>query len=61
MLLVVLLIAAGGYSLMMIPKESSPTISFGIANVTTVYRGASPEDVDDLISEEIEKQLIDVD
>jgi len=40
-----------------IPKESSPTIDYGLINITTIYIGATPEDIDQLVTVEIEKAI----
>ncbi len=45
------------YSLVVIPKESTPDIKFGIVSVTTIYPGANPIDVDDLVTTEIQDQI----
>ncbi len=50
----------GIYSLVTIPKESTPDIKFGIVSVTTIYPGANPIDVDDLVTTEIEDQIKDL-
>jgi multidrug efflux pump subunit AcrB len=60
-LLVVLLILSGIAAMISVPKESSPSIDFGIIVVTTSYPGASPEDVDDAITEEIEQAIEGID
>jgi multidrug efflux pump subunit AcrB len=44
-----------------IPKESSPDIKFGIVNVTTIYPGANPVDIDDVITTKIEDKIEDID
>lgn len=55
-----LLILYGSYSLIILPKESSPTIKFGIVQVTTVYPGANPIDIDDIITEKVEDTVKDL-
>ena len=55
-----LLVLYGSYSLVILPKESSPTIKFGIVQVTTVYPGANPVDIDDIITEKIEDSVKDL-
>ncbi len=44
-------------SLMSIPKESSPSIELGLITVNTVYVGASPQDIDELVTKEIESSI----
>ncbi|HRX63563.1 MAG TPA: efflux RND transporter permease subunit [Candidatus Absconditabacterales bacterium] len=60
-LLVGLIVVAGMMALVQIPKESSPKIEFGIISITTVYQGSTPEDVDSLITDKIEKEIKDTD
>ena len=60
-LAIIFIIILGSMSLVLIPKESSPDIDFGIISINTVYTGVSPEDVDALISTKIEDELDDVD
>jgi len=55
-----LLILYGTYSLVILPKESSPTIKFGIVQVTTIYPGANPVDIDDIVTEKIEAEVKDL-
>lgn len=55
-----LLVLYGTYSLMIIPKESSPTIKFGIVQIITIYPGANPVDVDDILTEKIESEVKDL-
>jgi multidrug efflux pump subunit AcrB len=52
-----LLIGIGLYSAFIIPKESSPEIEFGIIQVTTIYPGVNPLDMDTLVTEKIEQSL----
>lgn len=52
------LILAGLYVLANIPRESFPEITIPIVGVTTVYPGASSSDVEQLITDPIEKQLL---
>ncbi|USN56647.1 MAG: efflux RND transporter permease subunit [Candidatus Peribacteria bacterium] len=60
-MMVVLLIIAGIGAMISIPKESSPAIDFGIIMINTSYPGASPEDIDDSITEEIESKIESID
>lgn len=61
LLCIILLVAYGLYALVVIPKESTPDIKFGIVSIATVYPGANPIDVDDLITTEIEDKVKDID
>lgn len=49
--------AYGTFSLISIPKESTPDIPFGIVQVTTVYPGANPVDIDSTITQKVEDQI----
>lgn len=55
-----LIIALGAFSLYQLPKESSPTIEFGIIQITTPYVWANPVDIDTLITQEIEQEIKDI-
>lgn len=53
-----LLLALAGYvSFVNIPKENFPSIIVPTISVVTIYPGATPEDVENLITKPIEKQL----
>lgn len=56
-----LIIAAGIFSLYIIPKESSPDISFGMISINTVYQWVNPQDIDNLITDKIESAVKDID
>jgi len=47
-------------SAIQIPKESSPTIKFGMISIVTVYPGVNPQDMDTLVTEKIENEVKDV-
>ncbi len=55
-----LIIIAWAFSLYQIPKESSPDIKFGIINISVIYPGVNPEDMDALITNEIESEIKDL-
>ncbi|MFA6307977.1 MAG: efflux RND transporter permease subunit [Patescibacteria group bacterium] len=63
--IVTLIIAAifllGIFSLMNLPRESDPEVKIPIAIVSTYYAGASPADVESLITDEIENKLEELD
>ena len=44
-----------------IPKQESPNISSPVAMITTIYPGASPEDVESLITKKIEDEVEEID
>jgi multidrug efflux pump subunit AcrB len=54
------LVASGFYSLLVIPKESSPEVIVPVGIVSTVLRGASGEDVEKLITNKLEQEIINV-
>ncbi len=53
--------AMGIMALITIPKESSPEIDLWIISITTVYQWATPQDIDSLITNKIEKEIKDID
>lgn len=52
--LMAVLIAAGAYSVFMIPKESAPEVIIPIGIVSTSYPGASAVDIEELITNKLE-------
>lgn len=59
-LLIVALIAAGLYSLVAIPKESSPEVEVPIGIVSTVLPGAAARDVEKLVTKKIEDEVASI-
>lgn len=59
-LVLILLIVAWIFSLVMIPKEAFPKINFGYIMITTTYSWVSPNDMDNLVTEKIEKNIKEV-
>ncbi len=55
--LAVILVFAGLYSYITIPKESNPAVEIPIFIVTTIYPGISPSDMESLITQPIEREL----
>lgn len=55
------LVVLGGVSILGMTKESAPDIDIPIAVVSTVYPGASAIDVETLVTNTIEKKLINLD
>jgi hypothetical protein len=53
----ILLFAGGIWSLFNIPVENMPSVDLGEAYITTYYYGASAEDVENLITTQIEKSI----
>jgi HAE1 family hydrophobic/amphiphilic exporter-1 len=56
-LLFVFMIVAGVFALDALPTERYPEVNFGKVVITTVYPGASPRDVEALVTREIELAL----
>ncbi|MEO8665484.1 MAG: efflux RND transporter permease subunit, partial [Ignavibacteria bacterium] len=56
-ILVVIIILFGIYSYTSIPKESAPSITIPNIFVSTVYFGVSPKDMENLVTQEIEKEV----
>ncbi|MGF1509976.1 MAG: efflux RND transporter permease subunit [Myxococcota bacterium] len=53
-----LLITLGGlYAYLTLPKESNPSIEIPTIVVTTLYPGASPSDIENLITQVVEQEL----
>jgi len=59
-LVILLIISLGITSIILLPKESLPEIVFPTVIVQTVYTGASPEDVENLVSIKIENAVKDI-
>lgn len=57
MVMTVVLVLGGLISYLTIPKESSPSIEIPIIVVTTIYPGVSPDDMESLITQEIEQEV----
>jgi HAE1 family hydrophobic/amphiphilic exporter-1 len=57
MLLIGLLAVGGVYAFALLPKESNPEVKIPIAIVTTMYPGASPYDVEELVTKKIETSV----
>jgi len=55
--LTAILVVGGLLSYLTIPKESSPSIEFPNIVVTTIYPGASPDDVESIITQPIEQEI----
>lgn len=54
---VVLVLLIGAYSYIKIPRELSPRVSFNWAFISVAYPGASPTEIEDLVSIPIEEEL----
>jgi multidrug efflux pump subunit AcrB len=57
-ILTILILIIGGFgSLLSLPLESDPEVKIPIAVVSTVYPGASPADIEKLVTDRIEEKL----
>lgn len=55
--LTALLVIGGLYAYLTIPKEAQPQIEFATIVVTTLYPGASPDDIESIITQEVEREV----
>ncbi len=55
--LVVLILVGGIYSYVTVPREAFPEVEFPLIMVTTINEGVSPEDMETLVTNELEKEL----
>ena len=56
-LLFVLLTVAGIFAMTQIPAERYPNVNFGEVTITTYFPGASPQEVEALVTKEIEEAI----
>lgn len=56
-LLTFLILLAGTFGAVSLRRESFPTVDFATMTISTVYPGASPDEIEDLISIPLEKEL----
>jgi Cu/Ag efflux pump CusA len=56
----IVLTLTGLYSLIAIPKESSPEVIIPMGIVSTVLRGASAEDTEKLITDKLESEIANI-
>ncbi|EKQ56849.1 MULTISPECIES: efflux RND transporter permease subunit [unclassified Clostridium] len=59
--LVVIAIISGFYCYYIIPKQESPDVSSPAAMITTIYPGASPNDIESLVTKKIEEKVEEID
>jgi CzcA family heavy metal efflux pump len=52
-----IIIIIGAFAYASLPRESSPSITIPYVFVTTVYVGVSPQDIESLVTQEIEKEI----
>jgi len=55
--LMILVLVAGAYSYVTLPREAAPDVQIPIIIVTTQYLGVAPQDVENLVTIEIEKKI----
>lgn len=56
-LVIIAIVFSGIYSLLTLPKEAEPEIKVPYAVVTTIYPGANPVDMEEMITDKIEKKI----
>lgn len=56
-IMMVLIIIIGAFSYASLPRESAPSIQIPYVFVSTVYVGVSPQDIESLVTQEIEKEV----
>ena len=56
-ILVAIIVIFGAFSYSSIPKESAPSITIPNIFVSTLYFGVSPKDMENLVTQEIEKEV----
>ena len=61
LVLVVLIVVAGIYSYAVLPRESAPEVVIPFVNIITTYEGVAAEDIETLITTQIERKLTGLD
>lgn len=56
-ILVLMIVLIGVSSYVSLPRESSPSIKIPYVFIATVYPGVSPQDIENLVTQEIEKEV----
>jgi HAE1 family hydrophobic/amphiphilic exporter-1 len=56
-LIFILLTVVGFYAMLQLPAERYPNVNFGEVNISTYYPGASPTEVETLITRKIEEEV----
>ena len=59
-LLIIAILFLGIFSLVSLPRESEPEVNIPYAVVTTVYPGASPADIEELVTNKVEEKVKNV-
>lgn len=60
-LLTFLIIMFGGLTAILMNREAFPNINFDIVSISTLYPGASPQEVEKLVTNPLEKAIKEVD
>ncbi len=56
-ILILIIVLTGSFSYFSMPRESSPSIKIPYVFIATVYPGVSPQDIENLVTQEIEKEV----
>ena len=56
-ILALIIVIVGSYSYVSLPRESSPDVKIPFIFIATVYPGVSPQDIENLVTQEIEKEV----
>lgn len=56
-ILVLIIVVMGSFSYISLPRESSPDVKIPYIFIATVYPGVSPQDIENLVTQEIEKEV----
>lgn len=57
LVLIALIVFAGMFSYLTLPREAAPDIKIPVVTITTTHEGVSPEDIENTVTKEIEKEL----
>lgn len=60
-ILSIIILVMGTYSIMAIPKESNPDVDIPIVVINTAFPGANPMDVEELVTQTIEDKVSSID
>ncbi|MCT4595458.1 MAG: efflux RND transporter permease subunit [Anaeromicrobium sp.] len=60
LLLIILVMYLGWLSFSQMPKEINPEIRLPYINITTTYTGASPEEIENLVTDELESRISEI-
>ena len=52
-----IIVLLGGISYYLVPKQENPDTSIAVALVTTIYPGASPEEVEEYVTDKLEDAI----